>query len=56
MDEVYAASGQPRLRIALHHGMVRTRERESDLQPMVVGGSAILGAARVEPVVEPGQI
>jgi class 3 adenylate cyclase len=56
MDEVYAADGQPRLRIALHHGEVRTRERESDLQLAVVGGSAILCAARVEPVVEPGQI
>jgi class 3 adenylate cyclase len=56
MDDVYAADGQPRLRIALHHGEVRTRERESDLQLAVVGGSAILCAARVEPVVEPGQI
>jgi len=56
MDEVYAATGQPRLRIALHHGEVRTRERDSDLQQAVVGGSAILCAARVEPVVEPGQI
>ena len=56
MDEVYAAPGQPRLRIALHHGEVHTRERDSDLQREVVGGSAILCAARVETVVEPGQI
>ena len=56
MDEGYAAPGQPRLRIALHHGEVHTRQRESDLQLEVVGGSAILCAARVEPVVEPGQI
>ena len=56
MDEVYAAPGQPRLRIALHHGEVHTRERDSDLQLEVVGGSAILCAARVETVVEPGQI
>lgn len=56
MDEVYAAPGQPRLRIALHHGEVQTRERDSDLQLAVVGGAAILCASRVEPVVEPGQI
>ena len=51
MDEVYAAPGQPRLRIALHHGEVQTRERDSDLQLAVVGGAAILCASRVEPVV-----
>jgi hypothetical protein len=56
MDDVYAATGQPRLRIALHHGEVQTRLRDSDLQLAVVGGAAILCAARVEPVVEPGQI
>jgi class 3 adenylate cyclase len=56
MDDVFAASGQPRLRIALHHGEVRTRERDSDLKLSIVGGDAILCAARVEPVVEPGQI
>ncbi len=56
MDEVYRAPGQPRLRIALHHGEVQTREREADLRREVVGGAAILCASRVEPVVEPGQI
>jgi hypothetical protein len=56
MDHVYGVPGQPRLRIALHHGEVRLRERESDLQLAVVGGAAILCAARVEPVVEPGEI
>jgi hypothetical protein len=56
MDHVYGVPGQPRLRIALHHGEVRTRERDSDLRLAVVGGSAILCAARVEPVVEPGEI
>ena len=40
MDEVYAAPGQPRLRIALHHGEVHTRQRDSDLQREVAGGSA----------------
>jgi len=54
MDEVYQAPGQPRLRIALHHGEVRVREH--DLGPVIAGGDAILCAARVEPHVEPGQI
>ena len=56
MDDVYGAPGQPRLRIALHHGEVQTREREADLQLSVVGGTALLCAVRVEAVVEPGQI
>jgi class 3 adenylate cyclase len=56
MDDVYAAPGQPRLRIALHHGEVQMRERDSDLRLTVVGGAAILCVSRVEPVVEPGQI
>jgi len=56
MDDVYSVPGQPRLRIALHYGEVQTREREIDLRLTVVGGTAILCAARVEPVVEPGQI
>ena len=30
MDEVYRAPGQPRLRIALHHGEVQTRRRAID--------------------------
>lgn len=56
MDDVYGAPGQPRLRIALHHGEVQTREREADLRLTVVGGTALLCATRVEAVVEPGQI
>ena len=56
MDDVYSAPGQPRLRVALHYGEVQTRERDLDLRLTVVGGTAILCAARVEPVVEPGQI
>ena len=32
MDEVYKATGQPRLRIALHYGDVHTRQRDSDLR------------------------
>jgi class 3 adenylate cyclase len=56
MDEVYQAPGQPRLRVALHYGEVHTRQRDSDLRMIIVGGDAILCAARVEPIVEPGQI
>ena len=57
MDEVYQAPGQPRLRIALHYGEVQTRRRdERRLAPTIVGGDAMLCAARVEPHVEPGQI
>jgi class 3 adenylate cyclase len=56
MDDVYQAPGQPRLRIALHYGAVQTRQRDIDLRTIIVGGEAILCAARVEPVVEPGQV
>jgi class 3 adenylate cyclase len=56
MDDVYVVPGQPRLRIALHHGEVQTRQRDPDPELAIVGGAAILCAARVEPVVEPGQI
>ena len=55
IDEVYSAEGQPRLRIALHHGEVRVRRR-GDKPPLIEGGEALLWAARVEPLVEPGQI
>lgn len=56
MDAVYRVPGQPRLRIALHHGEVRARQRDSDLRTVIVGGDAVLCAARVEPLVEPGEI
>ena len=56
MDDVYKAPGQPRLRIALHYGEVRVRQSDTDLRTIIVGGDAILCAARVEPIVEPGQI
>ena len=56
VDEVYGAPGQPRLRVALHHGEVLTRRRESDGATTVAGGEAVLCAVRVEPHVEPGQI
>jgi hypothetical protein len=56
MDDVYRVPGQPRLRVALHYGEVQTYQRETDLRTVVAGGSAILCASRVEPIVEPGQI
>jgi hypothetical protein len=56
MDDVYQAPGQPRLRIALHYGEVQTRQGDPVLPTEIVGGDAILCAARVEPLVEPGQI
>lgn len=56
LDEVYHVPGQPRLRIALHHGEVLTRVRDADQRETIVGGQAILHASRVEPLVEPGQI
>jgi class 3 adenylate cyclase len=56
MDEVYAAPRQALLRIALHHGEVQTRRRETAPGNEIVGGEALLYAARVEPIVTPGQI
>jgi class 3 adenylate cyclase len=56
MDEVYKAPGQPRLRIALHYGPVRTRTHHGGHGAAIVGGDAVLCASRVEPFVEPGQI
>ncbi|HEX2539964.1 MAG TPA: hypothetical protein VHM00_02665 [Caldimonas sp.] len=56
MDDVYQAPGQPRLRIALHHGEVRTRRGPAEGTTEIAGGDAILCAARVEPIVDPGQI
>jgi hypothetical protein len=56
MDAVYQAPGQPRLRIALHYGEVHTRQGDTELSTEIAGGDAILCSARVEPIVEPGQI
>jgi class 3 adenylate cyclase len=56
MDDVYQATGQPRLRVALHYGEVQLQPGSGDAPPAVVGGDAILCAARVEPHVSPGQI
>ena len=56
VDEVYAAPGHPRLRVALHHGEVLVQQRDGDDTATVTGGAAVLCAVRVEPHVEPGQI
>ena len=56
MDDVYKVPGQPRLRIALHYGPVRTRPSSNGHGAVIVGGDAILCASRVEPIVEAGQI
>src|SRR5262245_1271742 len=56
VDDVYRAPGQALLRVALHHGEVRTRRRQSDGAIMVAGGAGVLTAVRVEPHVQPGQI
>ncbi len=56
VDEVYQATGQPLLRMALHYGEVLLQPGEDGDPPTVVGGNAILTAARVEPHVLPGQI
>ena len=56
MDEVYTAPGQPLLRIALHHGEVNTRQRDHAPGSDIVGGEAVLCAARVETIVTPGQV
>ena len=56
IDDVYQTTGQPRLRVALHYGEVLIQDGVGDEPPMVVGGSAVLCATRVEPHVLPGQI
>ena len=56
MDEVYRTTHQPRLRMALHYGEVELQPGNDHAPPEVLGGSAILCAARIEPHVIPGQI
>jgi class 3 adenylate cyclase len=56
MDEVYQATGQARLRIALHYGEVQVEPTIGEAAPIIAGGSAILCVTRVEPHVLPGQI
>jgi class 3 adenylate cyclase len=56
MDDVYQATGQPRLRMALHYGQVEVQPSVGDQPATVTGGDAILCVTRVEPHVAPGQI
>jgi class 3 adenylate cyclase len=56
MDDVYQATGQPRLRMALHYGEVQVSPGTGSEPPSICGGTAILGATRIEPHVAPGQI
>jgi hypothetical protein len=55
MEEVSEVPGSPRLRVAIAAGQVAVRER-GDEPPAIEGGSAILVAARIEPLVRPGEI
>jgi len=55
MEEVSEVPGSPRLRVAIAAGQVAVRER-GDEPPAIEGGSAILVASRIEPLVRPGEI
>lgn len=55
MEEVSEAPGSPRLRVAIAAGPVGVRERGDD-PPAIEGGTAVLVASRIEPLVRPGEI
>ena len=55
MEEVSEAPGSPRLRVAIAAGPVEVRER-GDEPPSIEGGTAVLVASRIEPLVRPGEI
>lgn len=55
MEEVSEVPGSPRLRVAIAAGPVAVRERGEE-PPEIEGGSAVLVAARIEPLVRPGEI
>jgi class 3 adenylate cyclase len=55
MEEVSEAPGSPRLRVAIAVGPVDVRERGDD-PPAIEGGTAVLVASRIEPLVRPGEI
>jgi class 3 adenylate cyclase len=55
MEEVSEAAGSPRLRVAIAVGPVDVRERGDD-PPAIEGGTAVLVASRIEPLVRPGEI
>lgn len=53
VDDVDRVPGRALLRVALHHGEVRTRRRQSDGAVVVAGGAGVLSALRVELDVQP---
>ena len=55
MEEVSETPGSPRLRVAIAVGPVDVRERGDD-PPAIEGGTAVLVASRIEPLVRPGEI
>ena len=55
MEEISEVPGSPRLRVAIASGPVAVRER-GDERPAIEGGSAVLVASRIEPLVRPGEI
>jgi len=55
MEEVSEVPGSPRLRVAIAAGQVAVRERGEE--PLAIeGGSAVLVASRIEPLVRAGEI
>ena len=56
MDDVYMATHSRACASRCTTATVATRARDKEPGSSIVGGEAILCAARVEPVVEPGQI
>ena len=55
MEEVSESPGSPRMRVAIAVGPVDVRERGDD-PPAIEGGTAVLVASRIEPLVRPGEI
>jgi class 3 adenylate cyclase len=55
LEEVSEAPGSPRLRVAIASGPVAVRERGED-PPSIEGGTALLVASRIEPLVPAGEI
>jgi len=55
MGDVSELPGSPRMRVAIAHGPVAVRDR-GEQPPAIEGGSAVLVASRIEPLVRPGEI
>jgi class 3 adenylate cyclase len=55
MEEISEVPGSPRMRVAIAAGPVAVRERGEE-PPAIEGGSAVLVASRIEPLVRPGEI